>query len=394
MNICWLNEHILMWNGGTRYILEVARRLNSSNFQVDIIAGNASIENAELFSNNNLLITEFATVDMSKVKYWLLYPYYLINHSLWLKKLLKEYNVIVSSSPTTHILAMLANIKPIIICFELNPWLYNLEYIKGLSKLKQVLVRIGKPFISPIEKKSFRNAKVIICHSKFVQSEIRNTYGIGSTVIPVGVDAEKFRKVELDNNSNIYNTYNKFNVILHIASYLSPMKGTKYAIEAMKWIVNKIPDTLLLIITQDTKEAQDKLLKKYAYSIGKSYDFSKHIKFITDATDNDMVDYYSLAKVHLQPSLDENAHYPAIEAGCAECPTVGFNGKFECEDIVNNSTGFVVERYNSKDLAAATVAILANPSLQSYLGKNARQFMINKFSWDKYMEKLNAIVNE
>lgn len=386
MRIAWMNEHILYFNGGIRYIYEVTRRLAKDN-QVDVVVSDASASNIDKFYKAGVPITTFSTTSANSIKYWLLYPYYLLSNSKFLKVLLKDYDAVISTSPSTNILANLAGVKPIIVCYEVNPWLYNKEFIKGLSLLKRVIVTFAKPIASILDKVAFRNAKAVICHSKFVQSEIRRIYDVDSVVIPVGVDTEKFKKVELDNNNNIYNTYNKFNVILHVASYLSPMKGTKYAIEAMKWIVSKVPNALLLIITQDTKEMQDKLLKQ-------ATNFCNNVKFISNATDEDMISYYSLAKVHLQPSFDENAHYPAIEAGCAGCPTVGFSGKFECEDIVSNSTGFTVERYNSKELAVATVSILANPSLQGYLGRNAKQFMINKFGWNNYMEKLNAIINE
>lgn len=391
MKIAWLNEHILMWNGGVRFIYEVTKRLVKDDIQVEVIVSGASISNINKFNNIDVLSTTFSNASANQLKYWLLYPYYLISNSIFLKKLLKGYDTVISTSPTTDILCKLANIKPIIICFEPNPWLHNEEYIEGLSKFKQVLVRTAKPFMKPIEKRAYKNAKAVICHSKFVQSEIRRIYDIDSTVILVGVDIDKFKKAEVN---PLYKEYKDYNVILHIASYLSPMKGTKYAIEAMRWIVNQVPNALLLIVTQDTKEAKLKLLKQSNYlSIAKASDISGHIQFITDATDDDMINYYSLAKVHLQPSLDENAHYPAIEAGCCECPTVGFNGKFECEDIVHNETGALVHWKDSKKLADCTILILKDNELRNRLGKNARQFMINKFSWDKYMSKFKEVIN-
>lgn len=390
MKLAFLNEHLLYWNGGIRYIYEVTRRLVSNGNSVDILVTDCSKDNFNQFCNSEVIpIVLWESPSAKNLRYWLLYPYYLLKASLKIKQGSLLYDTFISTSPTSNIWCLLAKIKPIIVVFELNPWLYNKEYVKGLSLLKKLTITIGKSVIKPIDRAAHRNAKAVICHSKYVQSELRRVYNVDSIVVSPGVDTEFFTRVD---DNTLHNIYKDYTILLHVASYLNPMKGTKYAIEAMKYIVEKVPNAILLIITQDTKEVQNKLMYQCVHSIGKCYNLNKHITFITDVLDKDMPVYYSLAKVLLQPSFDENAHYPAIEAGCCECPAIGFEGIYDNEDIIEGTTGYIVDRYDSKMMAEAAIDIIRDSSLQGYLGRNARQFMTNKFSWDRCIDKYKELI--
>lgn len=386
MKIAWMNEHLLFWNGGIRYIYEVSRRLVSTDNSVDMVVTDFSKENYVRFMSENIGICSWQTANASNLRYWLLYPYYLLKASTQIKNNKYRYDTFISTSPTSNIWCLLAKIKPIIVVFELNPWLYNKEYIRGLSLLRKLIILIGKPVIEPIDRAAHRNAKVVICHSKFVQSELKRVYNIDSIVVPVGVDTKFFTRVD---SSTLHNVYKDYTILLHVASYLSPMKGTRYAIEAMKYIVKEVPNALLLITVLRTDY---RLMYKLLEPVCLGTNVGKHIKFIYDTPDTDMPALYSLAKVLLQPSLDENAHYPAIEGGCCECPTIGFQGIYDNEDIIEGTTGYIVDRYDSKAMAEAAVDIITDNNLRGYLGRNARQFMINKFSWDRCISKYKEVI--
>lgn len=195
MRIAWITDHLLYFNGGVRYIYEITRRLGD----IKILVGDYSYENMELFAKQNIRIERFnynLIGIMNNLRYWVLYPYYLLVNSELLKMGLPFYDVVISSSPTTHILCMMAGIKPILMVFELNPWLYSKEYQKGLSKTKRLVINFWKPIAQWIEKKAYKNASAIIVHSKFVQSEVKRVYGVDSIVIHMGVDTEFFKKQE------------------------------------------------------------------------------------------------------------------------------------------------------------------------------------------------------
>lgn len=384
MRIAWTNEHAIDWNGGIRYILEVTSRLARDN-TVDILSTDYSKDNFYRFSAKRVTLLTWNTASAKSIKYWLLYPYYLLKAVMFIKPLKSYYDTFISSSPTSDIWCLLAGIKPIIVCFEINPWLHNKEYIKGLSLLKRIIVTIAKPIIRPLELRAYRNAKAIICHSKFVQSEIRKVYNINSMVVPVGVDTKFFSRVE---DSILHNVYKDYTILLHITSYLSPMRGHKYSIEAMKYIIKEVPNAMLLITLTKHNERYETELRRLSISLG----VDKYVQFIFNVPESDMPALYSLAKVMLQPALDENAHNPTIEAGCCECPAVGFSGKFESEDIVHGETGVIAHRQDSKNMASCAILILKNNKLRDKLGKHARQFMINKFSWERCLARYQELI--
>ena len=194
MKIAWVNEHFLYWNGGVRYVYEVARRL-AKEYDVSLIVQNISDENEKMFTKAGVEVLDMEETTANKLRYWVFYPYYLLKHSLILREAQARYgfDVWVSSSPTTHILCWLTGIKPVLVVFELNPWLYLSSHKKGLSKLKQLIVNCGSIMAKWMEKKAYQNASRIVVYSKYVQSEVKRTYGVDSEVVYVGVDTDFFQ---------------------------------------------------------------------------------------------------------------------------------------------------------------------------------------------------------
>jgi glycosyltransferase involved in cell wall biosynthesis len=177
-------------------------------------------------------------------------------------------------------------------------------------------------------------------------------------------------------------------IILHVASYLSPMKGTDYAIEAMGYVNKEFPDALLLIINSHNEfERQGELLSL-------AHDCGAKIQFVTMVKDADMPAYYSIAECLLAPSLDENVHLPQLEAQSCQCPVVCFEGKMESEEMQDYSTGYLAYNRDAQSLAECVVDILGDESAKGYMGRNGQQFVINKFSWDKCVDSYRRIIKE
>jgi glycosyltransferase involved in cell wall biosynthesis len=168
-------------------------------------------------------------------------------------------------------------------------------------------------------------------------------------------------------------------IILHVASYLSPMKGTDYAVEAMGYIVKEFPDALLLIITSDKNE------RRQAELFGLALKNKANISFIIGVKDKDMPSYYSLAEVLLAPSLDENVHLPQLEAQSCECPVITLRGKQPSEET-SHGIGYVVDK---KDLHSAVI-----DCLKYKREHHCRQFILGNFTWDKNIANYKRIISE
>lgn len=385
IRIAWAQEHSLYFNGGIRYIYEVSHRL-AQYYSVDLIVQAISAENEKRFTDGGVQVLDMDETTTNKLRYWLFYPYYLLKHSLILRKAQREYkyNAWISSSPTTHIMCMLAGIKPIVVVFELNPWLHNPSFIKGLSKIKQLIVKGGKILAKWLEQLAYNNASKIIVYSKYIQSEIKRVYNVDSEVVYTGVDAEFFKPTH---NAEIEAKYKDKQVILHVASYLSPMKGTDLAVDSMGLVNREFPNALLLIINSHNDIDRQYELHDKANICGANIDF------VTSVKDEDMPVYYSLAKCLLSPSLDENIHLPVLEAACCETPSIGFKGSADCEDIEHGATGALAHWQDTKNMAAITCLILRK-GIYEDMGKWARAFVTEKFNWNKCVDNYRRIISE
>jgi glycosyltransferase involved in cell wall biosynthesis len=195
MKVAFLQEHMIFWNGGVRYLYEVARRLAEDN-EVTVFCGATSLANKERFYNAGVKVDTTVIKFENSIKYWVLYPFYMARNALALKFGLQKsnYGVILSTTPSTTLLTLLVRIKPIIVCMELNPWVYSESYISGLTKLKRCVVKFWSPVAKYMEKLAYKNAIKIIVWSKFVQSEVKRVYGVDSEVVYTGIDTEFFKK--------------------------------------------------------------------------------------------------------------------------------------------------------------------------------------------------------
>jgi glycosyltransferase involved in cell wall biosynthesis len=347
----------MYFNGGIRYLYEVSHRL-AEYYSVDLIVQAISHKNEKRFTDGGVRVLDMDETTTNKLCYWLFYPYYLVKHSLILRKAQREYkyDAWISSSPTTHIMCMLAGIKPIVVVFELNPWLYSKEFQKGLSKTKQLIVKGGKILAKWLEQLAYNNASKIIVYSKYIQSEIKRVYNVESEVVYTGVDSDFFRPCH---NPELETKYKDKQVILHVASYLSPMKGTDLAVEAMGLVKANI--------------------------------CGANIDFVTEVKDEDMPVYYSLAKCLLSPSLDENVHLPVLEASACETPSVCLIGKMVSEDVQVGATGGLA---NTVTGLASIVCHLLKTGLYEDMGKWARAFVTEKFNWDTCVDNYRRIIGE
>lgn len=182
--------------------------------------------------------------------------------------------------------------------------------------------------------------------------------------------------------------YKNKKIILHVASYLSPMKGTEYAIEAMGYVNEEYPDALLIIINSHNDKQRQYELSTLAMQC------RARIEFITEVKDKDMPAYYSIAKCLLAPSLDENVHLPVLESQACETPVISLKGNQDSEEVEQFAGLAGKGVYISKELAFIVGLYLSSEEQSRNHGKNARKFVIDNFSWDNAARGYKKLIDE
>jgi len=389
MNIAWLHENLLYWNGGVKYILEVSRRLKQK-CKLDVYVTKASADNKKIFGQAGIEVKEFSNIASDNLRYWILYPYYIWANTMKLKRLLAEYDVLISSSPTTSLIAANLNKRTIFILWEPNAWIYSPTYTKGLPVIQRCLLGCARPFVSIYDKRAMRKADRLIVTDKFTASRGREIYGRLPEVIYIGVASDLFTRKR---DPALEATYSDYDIILHSASYLNLVKGTRFLIQALPKIVLQVPNCRVLILNPH----KDEKARTELMSLARSLNVASNIEFLPFIMEEDLPYYYSLAKVVVQPSLYESTRMSLIEAAGCRTPGVSFSGGTAGEDIVHGETGFIAPIGDTDALARMIIKLLQNPQLRERMGKAGREMVKRLFSWNlnaemmwKYIEELTS----
>jgi len=386
MKIAWLHENLLHWNGGVKYILEVSRRLRQK-CSLDIYVTKASVGNKRIFSQAGVGVKEFSNIASDNLRYWIFYPYYLWANTKKLKRLLAEYDVLISSYHSTNLIAANLNKRTIFILWEPNGWIYSRPFVSGLPTIKRYLVKLGRPVARLYDQNAVRKADRLVAIDKFNASRIQKIYGRLPEVIHEGVDSKLFRR---KHEPALEAAYSNYKIILHSATYLNPIKGTRFLIQALPQIVSQVPNCRLLILNPH----KDEKARAELMSLARSLNIASYIEFLPFIKEENLPYYYSLAKVVVQPSLYESTRLPLEEGAACETPGVSFSEGTAGEDIVHGKTGFVAPIGDTDALAQMIIELLQNPRLSKAMGKAGREMVKRLFSWDVNAEMMWKYIKE
>jgi glycosyltransferase involved in cell wall biosynthesis len=180
-------------------------------------------------------------------------------------------------------------------------------------------------------------------------------------------------------------------LVLLFIGRLEPVKGITQLLLALPSIVARNPKAKLLVIGKGSLE--DWIREEI-----------KHLGCVTLVTDfldaEEKMNHYALADVCVFPSLYEPFGIVALEAAAMGKPAVvGASGTSGLREIVENPaalrpTGVHVNARDPLDIAwGINLALQDLERMQSW-GENARQRVLEKFTWQKAAERTLEIYRE
>lgn len=288
----------------------------------------------------------------------------------WFSSLdLSEYDLVISSSGAE---AKFIKTKPVTthIAYIHAPthyyWDRYEQYLKhpGFGVFDW-LARIGlKLLVGPMRRWDYKAAQRpehLIANSNFTKSQIKKYYGRDSTVIHPPVDTEHFK---LLNKSSISRSG------FVTAGRQTPYKRIDLAVAACT--------KLDLPLTVIGNGPDHKKLRKMA---------GLSINFVTDASDEDVANYFASAEAFIFPGIDDFG-IVAVEAMAADTPVIAFGGGGAL-DYVTDSTGILFNDQTVESLAKA---------LQSFTKKTFNHSSISsqaaKFSPEVFIEDFTRFIHK
>jgi len=190
------------------------------------------------------------------------------------------------------------------------------EFLKSFNPLLRPLVKFAMFFIQRSDKKSIKNADIILANSINVRERVKKYYNLSSRVVypPVNIGAFKFKE---------------FGDFCLSPGRLEKSKGVHLAIKAFQ----KMPDKKLVVLGGGVEEGEIKAMCE-GYS---------NIQFVGAVEEKKLQDYYANCCCTIYLSRNEDFGMIPIESMSAGKPCIAVNeGGFK-ETIIHKKNGYLVE---------------------------------------------------
>ena len=250
-------------------------------------------------------------------------------------------------------------------------------------------------FFSLKRKIADRTTARFFCHrfiavSHHVKKILEEELGIQSSKISVihnSVETAAFAQPPSDGRETFLKTLKlrgKGPILLHVGR-LIPEKGHRYLLTAMQKILDRFPDTVLLLAGDGPERGA---LEALCLSLG----LEKNVFFLGNRSDVRELLHFS--DLFLFPSLREGMPLALLEAMAAGKPCIASQIGSLKEVIEEGKTGILVPPRDAERLAEAACSLLRSPENSRRMGENATRLIREKFDAEANVRKLEALYGE
>ena len=196
-----------------------------------------------------------------------------------------------------------------------------------------------------------------------------------------GVDSEKFSSVINETEKGSFKStlgIGKFPVIGSVTR-LSPVKGLKYLLFAMKDILKVLPDVHLILVGEGPS-------KEYLMELARKLGIEKSIFFALSTTETER--FLSIIDVFIFYSLEEGLGLSLLEAMASGRPCVASNVGGVSSIIEDGVTGLLVSPKDAHALKEAVLRLLGDRKLALTLAESAKALVKKKFSLERMVKEV------
>lgn len=199
------------------------------------------------------------------------------------------------------------------------------------------------------------------------------------SVIPLGIDIEKYAfngaRERMRRSFGISND----TLLIGTVSRAEPVKGLRYLVEAMPYILERVPNAKALLVGGGS-------LMQELKSIASSLNITD--KIIVEGIRNDIPEILSALDIFVLPSLSEGLPLALLEAMASGKPVVGSNVGGIPEVIEEGVNGYLAMPGNASQLAQAIIKFALNPELSSTMSNVGRRKVELEYNLKHQAEKL------
>lgn len=164
-------------------------------------------------------------------------------------------------------------------------------------------------------------------------------------------------------------------VILYVGR-LAPRKGVDYLLQAMQNVIKRFPKARLVVVGAGP-------LEHHLKDLSKRLGLQNSIMFLGYVSDERIQRLLIFSDVVVVPSTFEGCPIVLLEAMAAGKPVVASAVQGIPEVVKPDFSGLLVEPGNVHEIEHAIIHLLKDKEYANYLGENARQAIIEDYSWKK-----------
>lgn len=200
-------------------------------------------------------------------------------------------------------------------------------------------------------------------------------------VFPTYTDIELF----LEGKGHVYASSGEKLVLF--VGMLVFLKGVHVLIQAMEFVIRKIPDAKLVIIGQGGYKGQlEKLVSEFGLE-GK-------VEFVDHIPQAALRGHMRSCRVLVLPSLSEGLGRVLVEAMACGKPVIGTDTGGIPSLIHDGINGFLVSPNDPGALAEKLIYLLSNEDEAVRMGARGREFVAQTFSTEKYVGGYARVLDE
>lgn len=169
-------------------------------------------------------------------------------------------------------------------------------------------------------------------------------------------------------------------------------KGQDQLIKALPSILEKFPDTILLIVGQGPIE---QMLRNSARQLGVTH----KVIFTGRVPHGDLADYICLGEVFAMPVRSrffgfevEGLGIAYLEASACGLPVVVGNSGGATDAVIGQVTGLLVDGTNVNEITDAICRLLADPAKAQAMGQAGRGWVISDWQLSNWSAKFNNLL--
>ncbi len=228
-------------------------------------------------------------------------------------------------------------------------------------------------WIKAEDARNVRQATQLLTNSFFSAESIFRAYGLQARVVYLGVDASKFRPLNLP----------KSNYVLSVGA-ISPLKNYDFIISALGQMPARSRPELVLVGNSASGRE-----RKFLERLARAQEVS--LKIRVDVNEEQLVELYNRARAFVYAPQLEPFGLAPMEAMSCGVPVVAVKEGGVRESVVEGVTGLLVERV-PQVFAQALERLLSDEEMQGVLGQNGRAHVRSFWTWEHAGQRFEDVV--